>query len=161
MKLPPRCSSTHSPKFSAFAPLRPIKQRTRAIYNSQTNCPIRRMAFCPSTFFWSFASSSTCSRHFFQPPFQFYSLIVATASSHCRRCKPSAICRFNAATVESDIRLGSDNSTQYGAQNWAEKSIRLSHSAPEIADVVHLTSAVVVRCPLAVFPGVPSLPIFL
>src|SRR4029077_12119609 len=113
-------------------------------------------AFRPSTFFWHFASS-TCSRHFFEPPFQFYSLIVATASSHCRRRKPSAICRFNDATVESDTNLGSDNSTQYGAQNCAEKSIRLSHSAPEIGEVVHLTRAVVVRCSPAVFPSVPSL----
>jgi hypothetical protein len=64
----------------------------------------------------------------------------------------AAICRFNATTVEDDIRLGSDNSTQYGAQNCAEKSIRLSHSDPEIAEVVHLTSAVLVRCPLAVLP---------
>src|ERR1700723_1995404 len=39
MKLPPRCFSTHSPKVSASAPLTPIKQRTRAIYNSQTNSP--------------------------------------------------------------------------------------------------------------------------
>ena len=74
---------------------------------------------------------------------------------------PSAICRFNAAIVEDDIGLGSDNSTQYGAQSCAEKSIRLSHSAPEIGEVVHPTSAVVVRCLLAVFPGAPSLLIFL
>ena len=161
MELPPRCSRPHSPKFSAFAAPTPIRQSTRAIYNGQTNSPTRRMVFCPSTFFWSFASSSICSRYFFQPSFRFYCLIVATASSHCRRRMPSAICQFNPATVEEDISLGSDNSTQYGAQSCAEKSIRLSHSAPEIGEFVHLTSAVVVRCPLPVFPRVPSLLIFL
>ena len=161
MKLSPRCSSTHSPKFSAFAPPRPIKQRTRAKYNSQTNSRIYSHGFLPFDFRLVFRVVITsCPRHFSSRHFN-YSLIVATASSHCRRRKPSAICQFNAATVEDDIRLGSDNSTQYGAQNCAEKSIRVSHSAPEIAEVVHLTSAVVVRCPPAVFPSVPSLLIFL
>ena len=50
MKLPPRCSSTHSPKVSAFAPLRPIKQRTRAIYNGQTNSPTYSHGFLPFDF---------------------------------------------------------------------------------------------------------------
>ena len=50
MKLPPRCSSTHSPKISAFAPLRPIKQSTKAIYNGQTNALIYSHGFLPFDF---------------------------------------------------------------------------------------------------------------
>jgi hypothetical protein len=33
----------------------------------------------------------------------------------------------------------------------------VSHSAPEIGELVDLTNAVVVRCPLADFPSFPSL----